>query len=64
MLENKNMCPRCRATRLRTWEELSSDEKFVAERLPRSAELLFEKRETHLFCPRCWFETKPFKREA
>ena len=48
-------CPRCEH-RLKTWHELSADQKFLAERLPASAEFSAEQRKKHRFCVRCWFE--------
>ena len=49
-------CPRCHKTPLKAWKELNTDEKILAERLPLSAEYTRRERETHRFCPRCWFE--------
>lgn len=59
MIENEKTCPRCLSARLKNWKELSGDEKFTAERLPASAGFSKKERENHLFCTRCWFETKP-----
>jgi ssDNA-binding Zn-finger/Zn-ribbon topoisomerase 1 len=64
MFESKKICPRCRSARLKSWNELTSDEKFTAERLPASAEISPEERQQHSFCPRCWFETAPFEEKA
>ena len=49
-------CPRCENGRMKRWTELNAEEKILAERLPLSAEYTRRERETHLFCPRCWFE--------
>ena len=49
-------CPRCEYPRLKTWKELTGDEKFIAERLPAPEEFTKRERETHLFCPRCRLE--------
>ena len=57
-------CPKCRTLRLKKWEELSPDEKFVFEKMPLSADFTAEERREHLFCPRCLFETKPFAERA
>jgi uncharacterized C2H2 Zn-finger protein len=46
-------CPRCDYPRMKEWNELSDDEKFILERLPLSAEFSIEERKRHLFCPRC-----------
>lgn len=58
MFESEKICPRCRTARLKNWDELTSDEKFVVERLPKGAEFSVEERKQHSFCPRCWFEIK------
>ncbi len=52
----KKICPRCHQPQMKTWAELTAEEKFLAERLPLSAEFTKRERETHLFCPRCWNE--------
>jgi hypothetical protein len=53
---NEKMCPQCHHARLKAWSELTPDEKILAERLPMSATFTRRERETHRFCPRCWFE--------
>jgi len=50
------MCPQCHFPQMKRWEELTGEEKFLAERLPLSATFTRRERETHLFCPRCWHE--------
>ena len=35
---DKELCPRCGGARLRTWDELTDEQKFLVERLPASAE--------------------------
>lgn len=52
----KNECPKCGKPRMRTWRELTDEQKFLAERFPASAKFTLEKRKTHRFCVRCWFE--------
>ncbi len=54
---NQKMCPRCHFPQMKLWEELTDEEKFLAERLPMSTEFSIEERKQHLFCPRCWLET-------
>jgi len=49
-------CIRCGSQKLKRWDELSADEKFLAERLPQSATVSLEERKRHLFCPLCWNE--------
>lgn len=56
-------CPRCERV-LKNWNELTADEKFTVERLPLSAEFSLEERKQHLFCPRCWVETKSLSTNA
>lgn len=41
---------------MKSWEELSEEQKMLAERLPASAELSLEQRKKNQFCPRCWHE--------
>jgi hypothetical protein len=49
-------CPRCGSPKLKPWSELTADEKFLAERLPASADYTIEERTKHRICTRCWFE--------
>jgi hypothetical protein len=52
-------CPRCGGPNLRDWSELNEEEKEVVKRLPSSAEYSREeRRRTHRWCTRCWFESK------
>lgn len=53
---NEKMCPKCHHPKMKTWEELSDEQQFLAERLPRSAEYSLDQRKKHRFCERCWFE--------
>jgi hypothetical protein len=50
-------CPRCHAARLRSWDELSDEEREAARRLPappgRAAEGRAA-RERRRWCVRCW----------
>jgi len=57
---NENICPKCQSKRLKQWDELNEEEKFFARTLPLSAKLERRERRKHLFCTRCWHETKPF----
>jgi hypothetical protein len=41
---------------MKRWDELSDDERFVAERTTRVADTAPEQRKKHRFCTRCWFE--------
>jgi len=47
------------------WPELNDDEKFLAARLPMSAEYTPEERKKHRYCTRCWYEeTVPLSHQA
>jgi len=52
----QTICPRCGAMKLKSWSDLTDDERFLAERLPASAEYSKDQRKKHRFCTRCWFE--------
>ena len=49
-------CPRCERLALKTWQELTPDEKMLAEKLPASASFTAEERRKHRFCTYCWNE--------
>jgi len=51
-----NTCPRCGSPKMKRWEELTGEEKFLVERLPASKDYSLAERKKHRFCPRCWFE--------
>ncbi|MBA2493675.1 MAG: hypothetical protein H0V31_03130 [Acidobacteria bacterium] len=53
--QEKN-CPQCGAPKLKTWKELTNEQKFLVERLPLNTEFTLEERKKHLFCERCWNE--------
>jgi len=57
--DRREMCPRCGSAVLKRWDELGDDQKFLAERLPASAEYSERERRKHRFCARCWFEEVP-----
>ena len=55
--QTTNRCPRCGASPLRSWRELTDEERELARRLPLSADYSDEERAArHLFCTRCWHE--------
>ena len=58
---NSEICPRCQTGKLKTWTELTADERILVERLPASAEFSPEERKRHRFCTRCRFETNNFR---
>jgi hypothetical protein len=41
---------------MKTWRELTDEEKLLVESLPMSAKYTLTERKQHRFCPRCWFE--------
>lgn len=50
-------CTRCGEGRLRSWQELSEEEREVTRRLPSNADYSLEERRTrHRWCTRCWHE--------
>ena len=52
-----NKCLRCDQPGLKTWDELSDEEREVVKRLPASADYTIEERKTtHRWCTRCWNE--------
>lgn len=56
-MESRNRCPRCAAERLRTWNELSDEEREVVRRLPAAADYSLEERKSmRRWCNRCWYE--------
>ena len=55
-LEQEKNCPRCGAPKMKSWRELSDEQKFLVERLPLNTDFSLEQRKKHRFCERCWFE--------
>jgi ribosomal protein S27AE len=56
-MTTNHRCPRCEGA-MRTWDELSDNEREVVKRLPASAESDAEERQRlHRWCTRCWYET-------
>lgn len=49
-----NKCPKCDYKKLKTWDELSEDEKMAVR--VRLSDFSLEQRKKHRFCVRCWFE--------
>jgi len=54
--EYSDICPQCDSPTLRSWGDLSDQEKYIVERLPTFADVPAEQRKKHRFCTRCWFE--------
>lgn len=55
-LEQEKFCPQCGAPKMKIWEDLTDEQKFLVERLPMSASATLEQRKKNLFCLRCWNE--------
>ena len=49
-------CPRCHSQKMKTWIELTDEERMLAERLPMSADHFAQERKRHRFCTQCWLE--------
>jgi len=44
---------------MKSWRELTADEKMLAKSLPLSAKYTPAERKRHRFCTRCWVESTP-----
>lgn len=50
-------CTRCGEGRMRSWDELTEEEREVTRRLLEGADYsLAERRARHRWCTRCWHE--------
>ena len=56
-LEQANICPQCGSRKMKNWEDLTHEQKFLVERLPLNTEFSLKQRKQHRFCERCWFES-------
>lgn len=54
---SEKTCPKCGSAKLKSWHELTDDQKMLVKSLPASAEYPFQMRKNHRFCTKCWFET-------
>ena len=52
--DNFHKCPKCDYKRLKTWNELSDDEKIIVK--VKHSEYSLAARKRHRFCVRCGFE--------
>jgi len=52
----RESCPRCGNQKLKSWNELTDDEKILVEKLPLSADYKIEERRRNLWCARCRHE--------
>lgn len=55
-LDNNNLCPKCFAPKMKDWNELTDEQKFLVERLPLSADYSLAQRKKHRFCVQCFYE--------
>lgn len=56
-MANHESCPRCDKRGLKTWNELTDEEREVVKRLPLSSQYgLEERQKNHRWCTRCWWE--------
>ena len=49
-----NKCPKCDYKKLKTWDELSEDEKIIVK--VKHSEFTLQEKKRHRFCVRCGFE--------
>lgn len=57
MESHADRCTRCGDGRLRSWDELTEEEREVTRRLAESADYSTEERRLrHRWCVRCWHE--------
>ena len=59
----QNFCPKCGSPKIKFWNEMTADEKFIIEKLPLSSEFSLEERKQHRFCARCFYEERATKSE-
>ncbi|MEZ5425854.1 MAG: hypothetical protein R2747_06290 [Pyrinomonadaceae bacterium] len=52
-------CPKCGWQKLKTWNELTEEQKMLAKKLPLNVKFSPFQRRKHIFCSRCWFEFVP-----
>jgi ribosomal protein S27AE len=62
-LRQSQTCPQCGALKMKKWDELSDEQRFLVERLPLNTDFIIEQRKKHRFCERCWFEDFDSKTE-
>ena len=58
-------CNRCGEGRMRSWQEMTEEEREVVKRLPANADYSMDERRTrHRWCTRCWHEQKQGMRDG
>jgi hypothetical protein len=58
-MDTVEQCPRCGVGRLKSWYELSEEERQVVRRLPAENYSFEVRRNTHQWCTQCWHESGP-----
>jgi ribosomal protein S27AE len=56
MDNHKKTCPKCGSPKIKSWPELTDEQKMLVKSLPASTEYPLSQRKKHRFCTRCWFE--------
>lgn len=54
----QRFCPKCGSPKIKRWDELTDDERFLIERLPAPNNFSSEERRRNLFCARCFYESQ------
>jgi len=54
--KSEKNCPKCHSANLKSWTELTDDEKLLVKSLSLSGEFTLDERKRHVFCTGCWFE--------
>ncbi|HEU4711241.1 MAG TPA: hypothetical protein VFS76_06725 [Pyrinomonadaceae bacterium] len=53
----RESCPRCEKRGLKSWSDLTDEQRELVKRLPASAKVeLSERQAMHRWCTRCWYE--------
>jgi len=55
-------CPRCDYKKLKSWDELTAEEKMAVK--VRPSNFTPEQRKKHRFCVRCWYEEPADRADA
>jgi len=63
-LTREKICPQCGAVKMKGWQDLTDEQKFLVERLPRNIDFPPEQRKKHRFCEQCWFEQVEQKNQS
>ena len=50
----ETVCPKCGHRKLKTWNDLSEDEKMIARRVPNAEDFSIKDFKSMTFCVRCW----------